>query len=124
MKKEIVLQELESLIRSLDFIQEEQSFIKSKLSSLLENKLQQEVIVWAEELHQAILNRETAILLLKNDVLGLRNKIKTSPLDNGAVKEDIIKLFKKLKQQVTYMEVEFFSWKNTTNQNLESVLLV
>ncbi len=124
MKKEIVLQELESLIRSLDFIQEEQSFIKSKLSSLLENKLQQEVIVWAEELHQAILNRETAILLLKNDVLGLRNKIKTSPLDNEPVKEDIIKLFKKLKQQVTYMEVEFFSWKNTTNQNLESVVLV
>lgn len=124
MKKEIVLQELESLIRSLDFIQEEQSFIKSKLSNLLENKLDQHVIDWAEELHQAILNRETALLLLKNDVLSLRNKLKTTPPDNGGIKEDIIKLYKKLKQQVNYMEVEFFSWKNTTNQSLETVEFV
>ena len=124
MKKEIVLQEVESLIRSLEFIKEEQSFIKSKLSSLLENKLEQPTIIWAEELHQAILNRETAILLLKNDVLILRNTIKTNPLENGNVKEDIIKSFKKLKQQVSYMEVEFFNWKNATNQSLESATVV
>jgi len=124
MKKEIVLQEVESLIRSLEFIKEEQSFIKSKLSSLLENKLEQPTIIWAEELHQAILNRETAILLLKNDVLGLRNIIKTNPLEMESVSEDIVKSYKKLKQQVSYIEVEFFNWKNTTNQSLESVTLV
>jgi hypothetical protein len=49
MNKEIMSQEIESMIRTLDFIQEEQAFIKRKLSSLLENMVMSDVLVWAEE---------------------------------------------------------------------------
>ena len=69
MKKEFIIQELESLIRSLGFIQEEQAFIKRKLSGLLENLVLNDFIIWAEDLQLQILNREAALRLLKNDIL-------------------------------------------------------
>lgn len=122
MNKEIMLQEIESLIRTLDFIQEEQSFIKRKLSSLLENMVMSDIIAWAEEFHQEILNRETAIQLLKGDVITLRNCVKLKRSVNNIVDPTTVSDFKKLKQQVSYIEAEFFTWKNIANEKFESSL--
>jgi hypothetical protein len=122
MNKEIITQEIESLIRTLDFIQEEQSFIKRKLSSLLENMLMIDIIAWAELLHQEILNRETALQLLKNDIIALRNQAKGKGSINNMVDPDMLGLFKKYKQQVGYIEKEFLTWKNSTNEQFESAV--
>ena len=120
MKKEILLQELDSLIRTLDFIQEEQSFIKRKLSSFLDNKVMNDFVIWAEELHQQILNRETAVQLLRKDVSIFKNIMagKLSiliQLDNNQKL-----LYKKFKEQVVYLEIEFISWKNEADTTFES----
>ena len=122
MNKEIMLQEIESLIRTMDFIQEEQSFIKRKLSSLLENMVMSDVIAWAEDLHQEILNRETAIQLLKGDVVSLRNQVKLKRSVNNIVDPNTVASYKKYKQQVGYIEAEFFTWKNLANEKFESAL--
>ncbi len=122
MNKEIMLQEIESLIRTIDFIQEEQSFIKRKLSSLLENMVMSDVIAWAENLHQEILNRETAIQLLKGDVVALRNQVKLIRSVNNIVDPSAVSAYKKYKQQVSYIEAEFFTWKNIANEKFESAL--
>jgi hypothetical protein len=122
MNKEIMLQEIESLIRTMDFIQEEQSFIKRKLSSLLENMVMSDVIAWAEDLHQEILNRETAIQLLKGDVVTLRNHVKLKRSVNNIVDPSTVAEYKKYKQQVSYIEAEFFTWKNIANEKFESAL--
>ena len=122
MNKEIMLQEIESLIRTMDFIQEEQSFIKRKLSSLLENMVMSDVIAWAEDLHQEILNRETAIQLLKGDVVTLRNQVKLKRSVNNIVDPSTVAAYKKYKHQVGYIEAEFFTWKNIANEKFESAL--
>jgi hypothetical protein len=122
MNKEIMSQEIESMIRTLDFIQEEQAFIKRKLSSLLENMVMSDVLVWAEELHQQILNRETLVQLLKNDIIVFRNNVKLKRSVNNIMSLDAIALFKKYKQQVGYIESEFYVWKNKTNEQFESSL--
>ena len=122
MNKEIMLQEIESLIRTMDFIQEEQSFIKRKLSSLLENMVMSDVIAWAEDLHQEILNRETAIQLLKGDVVSLRNQVKLKRSVNNIVDPNTVASYKKYKQHVGYIEAEFFTWKNLANEKFESAL--
>jgi 16S rRNA C1402 (ribose-2'-O) methylase RsmI len=122
MNKEIMSQEIESMIRTLDFIQEEQAFIKRKLSSLLENMVMSDVLVWAEELHQQILNRETVVQLLKNDLIVFRNNVKLKRSVNNIMSLDAIALFKKYKQQVGYIESEFYVWKNKTNEQFESSL--
>jgi len=122
MNKEIVLQEIESLIRSLDFIQEEQAFIKRKLSSLLENMVMHDFIEWAEELQLQIINRETAIKLLKSDIGLLRSKAKGTKSINNIVDIGLVQDFKKFKQQVVYLETQFMTWKNDVNDRFEATL--
>ena len=90
MKKEFIIQELESLIRSLDFIQEEQAFIKRKLSGLLENLVLNDFIIWAEDLQLQILNREAALRLLKNDILLLKKGVKASKSSNNMVEPKFV----------------------------------
>ena len=122
MNKEIVLQEIESLIRSLDFIQDEQAFIKRKLSSLLENMVMHDFIEWAEELQLQIINREMAIKLLKSDIILLRNKVKAIKSINNIVDIGLVQDFKKFKQQVVYLETQFMTWKNDVNDRFEAAL--
>jgi hypothetical protein len=119
MNKEIIIQEIESLIRTLNFIQEEQSFIKNKLSIFLEKVAELTILNWAEILHQEILNRETAIQLLKNDILKLQNQVIRKKVINNILDRQIIESFKKFKQQVIYFETEFITWKNITNEQFE-----
>jgi hypothetical protein len=120
MNKEVIYQEIESLIRTLDFIQEEQSFINRKLSSLLDNLVLNDVIVWAETLSQEILNRETAIHLLRNDILTLRNQVKAKRSINNIIDPITASDYKKYKQQVGYIEAEFFAWKQNFNEKFET----
>lgn len=122
MNKEIILQELESLIRTLDFIQEEQSFIKSKLSSLLDHFVMVDVVAWAEDLHQEILNRETAVQLLKGDTINFRNQLRAKSSLNNIIESSKVSIFKKYKQQVGYIEAEFYKWKNAANEKFDTAV--
>ncbi len=117
-----MLQEIESLIRSLDFIQDEQAFIKRKLSSLLENMVMHDFIEWAEELQLQIINREMAIKLLKSDIILLRNKVKAIKSINNIVDIGLVQDFKKFKQQVVYLETQFMTWNNDVNDRFEATL--
>jgi hypothetical protein len=120
MNKEFITQELESLIRSLDFIEEEQAFIKRKLSSFLENFVMNDFIIWAEELQLQILNREVAVRLLNNDILLLKKGVKASKSVNSLVETKLVTEYKKYKQQVVYLENEFIAWKSEVNEKFEA----
>ena len=122
MKKEFIIQELESLIRSLDFIQEEQAFIKRNLSGLLENLVLNDFIIWAEDLQLQILNREAALRLLKNDILLLKKGVKASKSSNNMVEPKFETAYKKYKLQIVYLENEFIAWKSIVNEKFEASL--
>ena len=122
MKKEFIIQELESLIRSLDFIQEEQAFIKRKLIGLLENLVLNDFIIWAEDLQLQILNREAALRLLKNDILILKKGVKASKSSNNMVEPKFETAYKKYKLQIVYLENEFIAWKSIVNEKFEASL--
>ena len=122
MKKEFIIQELESLIRSLHFIQEEQAFIKRKLSGLLENLVLNDFIIWAEDLQLQILNREAALRLLKNDILILKKGVKASKSSNNMVEPKFETAYKKYKLQIVYLENEFIAWKSIVNEKFEASL--
>jgi hypothetical protein len=122
MNKEFITQELESLIRSLDFIEEEQAFIKRKLSSLLENLVLNDFIIWAEDLQLQILNREAAVRLLNNDILLLKKGVKASKSDNNIEEAKLVTEYKKYKLQVVYLENEFIIWKSEVNEKFEATV--
>ena len=76
MNKEVIILELASLERTLDFIQEGQAFIKTKLTDKLEDNQDNNLLIWAEDIHQQIINRELAIQLLKKDVKQIDRSLK------------------------------------------------
>jgi hypothetical protein len=110
MKKEFFIKELESLQRTLDFIQEEQAFVKQKITHYLDIFEEALWIEWAEEMQQQILNREAALHLLKKDIQKLK----------GRKLVDIVEV-KKQKQQLNYLENEFLTWKQVIDQKLDTV---
>lgn len=118
MNKEVIILELASLVRSLEFIQEGQAFIKTKLTDKLEEAQGLSMVNWAEDVNQQILNRELAIQLLKKDVQQLDRSLN---LLNGkkVIGEEKLEKFKKNKAQVAYLEQEFLLWKNNVNNYLE-----
>jgi hypothetical protein len=109
-KKEFFIKELESLQRTLDFIQEEQAFVKQKITHYLDIFEETSWIEWAEDMQQQILNREAALHLLKKDI----QKLKAKKL------VDIVEV-KKQKQQLNYLENEFLTWKQVIDQKLDTV---
>ena len=122
MNKEFITQELESLIRSLDYIQEEQAFVKRKISSVLENFVMNDFIIWAEELQLQILNREAAVRLLQLDVLQLKKGVRASKSANNIVDAKLVTEYKKYKLQVVYLENEFITWKSNVNEKFEATV--
>ena len=120
MNKEFIKQELESLIISLDYIQEEQAFVKRKLSSFLENFVMNDFIIWAGDLQLQILNREAALRLLQNDILLLKKGVKASKSVNNIVEAKLMTEYKKYKLQVVYLENEFIAWKSEVNEKFEA----
>ncbi len=119
MNKEILIQEFDSLMKVLDHIQEEQSIVKRKLNVLLESTVMLDFLVWAEELLQQILNRETAIVLLRKDIIVFKKSVTTKKTIAIYVGLTQNKLFKKFKEQVLYLENEFSDWKLEANEKLE-----
>ena len=119
MNKEILIQEFDSLMKVLDHIQEEQSIVKRKLNVLLESTVMLDFLVWAEELLQQILNRETAIVLLRKDIIVFKKSVTTKKTIAIYVGLTQNKLFKKFKEQVLYLENEFSDWKLEVDEKLE-----
>lgn len=119
MSKEILIQEFDSLMKVLDHIQEEQSIVKRKLNLLLESTVMLDFLVWAEELLQQILNRETAIVLLRKDIIVFKKSVTTKKSIAIYVGLTQNKLFKKFKEQVLYLENEFSDWKLEADVKLE-----
>lgn len=119
MNKEILIQEFDSLMKVLDHIQEEQSIVKRKLNVLLESTVMLDFLVWAEELLQQILNRETAIVLLRKDIIVFKKSVTTKKTIAIYVDLTQNKLFKKFKEQVLYLENEFSDWKLEADEKLE-----
>ena len=123
MNKEILIQEFDSLMKVLDHIQEEQSIVKRKLNVLLESTVMLDFLVWAEELLQQILNRETAIVLLRKDIIVFKKSVTTKKTIAIYVGLTQNKLFKKFKEQVLYLENEFSDWKLEVDEKLEGAKL-
>ena len=80
-------------------------------------------IEWAEDLQLQIINRETAITLLKSDIVALRNKTKATKSINNIVDASLVLDFKKYKQQVVYLEKQFMIWKNDVNERFDTTLI-
>ena len=122
MNKDIIYKDLDSLLNTLNLIQEEQAIIKRKLSGLLDNVVPQYFIDWAEEIHQQILNREAALQLLRKDIIALKKTIVQKKSIIYFVDNQYVKLITKYKEQIAYLENEFKLWAKVTAEKFDTIV--
>ncbi|MCX6289116.1 MAG: hypothetical protein NTW92_05060 [Bacteroidetes bacterium] len=122
MNKDVIYKDLDSLLNTLNLIQEEQAIIKRKLSGLLDNVVPHHFIDWAEEIHQQILNREAALQLLRKDIIALKKTIVQKKSIIYFVDNQYVKLITKYKEQIAYLENEFKLWAKVTAEKFDTIV--
>ena len=122
MNKEVLYMDLDGLLNTLNVVQEEQTAIKRKLSGLLDNEVSIPFINWAEDIHQQILNREAAVQLLRKDIIALKKTIVQKKSVIYFFDNQYVKMITKYKEQVGYLQNEFFIWSKATAEKFDSIV--
>ena len=122
MNNELIYKDLDGLLSALNLIQEEQAAIKLKLSGLLDNVVPNHFIVWAEETHQQILNREVAVQLLRKDIIALKKTIVQKKSVIYFFDNQYVKMITKYKEQVGYLQNEFNIWSKAIAEKFDSIV--
>ena len=122
MNKEVLYMDLDGLLNTLNVVQEEQTAIKRKLSGLLDNEVSIPFINWAEDIHQQILNREAAVQLLRKDIIALKKTIMQKKSIIYFIDNPYVKMITKYKEQVGYLQNEFFIWSKATAEKFDSIV--
>ena len=60
--------------------------------------------------------------MLKNDISKTALTLKTRRFVNNMIDEKMMDEFKKYKQQVGYIEIQFLAWKQAANEKFESAM--
>jgi L-lactate utilization protein LutC len=109
--------------RMLDFFKQENAFLKTRLSQVLDRKIDKEFLALAEQFQNQFIIKDDFIDELKHDINEMETAVKES---SGLMKivPDIKVETKhnKLRNEMEYLEKNFAQLKNEFNKYLVSVL--
>ncbi|HMO31383.1 MAG TPA: hypothetical protein PKE63_07465 [Lacibacter sp.] len=111
-KLEIFHQENSTWLRTLDYMEQENVFMKNRLSKVVDIYNSHDVLEWAEHYQNKILMNEEAIDLLKHDIQLQEKRLASEYLFEGhPLKDEIITAQEQLRRQMDYVETDFFNMK-------------
>jgi len=104
--------ELETWQRTLNYIQQENVYLKNRLADLIKNGMDDELLEQVEYFQNQFLNKDAVIVLLRRDIAA------EIQLDGTLVEEKNIKKHDKLSEDMEMMEMEFSRVKFDFNNYL------
>ena len=117
-------QENSTWLRTLDFMEQENAYMKNRLSKVLDGYLNHDLLDWAESYQNQIILKEEAIDLLKQDITAQEKRLVSEYLFDGQqLKDEIVKSQVQLRNQMNYMEDDFFTMKKAFNEYLAKKVL-
>ena len=121
-KTEQFLQECGGWLRLLDFLKQENSYLKTRLSFVVDHKTESDFLALAEQFQNKFILKDEFISEITHDV-----KIQEALLTEDAVKkiateERLIKKQQKLRNEIEYLEKDFNAAKTEFNKFISSVL--
>lgn len=117
-------QENSTWLRTLDFMEQENAYMKNRLSKVLDGYLNRDLLDWAESYQNQIILKEEAIDLLKQDITAQEKRLVSEYLFDGQqLKDEIVKSQVQLRSQMNYMEDDFFTMKKAFNEYLAKKVL-
>lgn len=103
--------------KSLDFLEQENTFLKNKLSIVVDNKDGKEFIVMAEYFQNEFILKDELIHELKKDVFGLEEYMKLN-FTNAHFTNKITLKQEKLRTEIGIFEKDFASLKQEFNKSI------
>jgi hypothetical protein len=122
-KPEQFYHENQTWLRSLDFFKQENTFLKNRLSEVVDHRTDKEFLALAEQFQNQFILKDEFIDELRHDinlqqqVLKDDHSISLKPENNKITKKQV-----KLRNEMEYMEKDFTHLKNEFNKYLASVL--
>lgn len=117
-------QENATWLRTLDFMEQENAFMKQRLGKLLEGISDAATIEWAETCQTQMLMKDEAIDLLKQDIHAQEKRLASQYLfEDNQLKTDLLSFQQQLQAQMEYVENDFFLMKKNFNQYLSAKAL-
>jgi hypothetical protein len=101
--------------RSLDFFKQENAYLKTRLSVVIDNRDDKEFIKLGEYFQNQFLLKDEFIKGLKLDITSQNNDIRLHT-HNGKVPSEILNRQEKLRKEMSYFETDFSRLKNEFHQ--------
>jgi hypothetical protein len=109
--------------RSLDFFKQENAFLKTRLSEVVDHKTDKEFLALAEQFQNQFILKDEFIDELRHDINLQQVVLKDYQLPgNSALDGKLSKKQVKLRNEIEYLEKDFTNLKNEFNRYLASVL--
>lgn len=109
--------------RMLDFFKQENAFLKTRLSQVLDRKIDSEFLALAEQFQNQFIIKDDFIDELKHDINEMERALKESTVTMKIVPDiKVENKHNKLRNEMEYLEKNFAQLKNEFNKYLVSVL--
>ncbi len=109
--------------RMLDFFKQEYAFLKTRLSQVLDRKIDSEFLALAEQFQNQFIIKDDFIDELKHDINEMERAVKESTVAMKIVPDiKVENKHNKLRNEMEYLEKNFAQLKNEFNKYLVSVL--
>ncbi|MEO6229102.1 MAG: hypothetical protein ABJB11_07365 [Ferruginibacter sp.] len=108
--------------RELDFFMQENAFLKTRLSKVLDNNMDKNFLELAEQFQSNFILKDEHMKFLIEDIKALQKKLMNCL--EGVLSDDkkILQQQEKLHSEMDYFEKNFASLKNEFNQYLASIV--
>ena len=122
-KKEQFHHENQTWVRLLDFFKQENSFLKNRLSEVVDQKTGKEFLALAEHFQNKFILKDEFIDELKHDVNAQDHSLQENKIaEPETLKEKFIKQQGKLRNEIEYLEKDFAQLKNEFYKYLASIV--
>jgi hypothetical protein len=109
--------------RSLDFFRQENSFLKNRLSEVVDHQTSKDFLALAEHFQNSFILKDEFMDELKHDINAQEKVLKDNFISGKTeLGERTMKLQDKLRNEMEYLEKDFAQLKNEFNKYLASVL--
>jgi hypothetical protein len=108
--------------RLLDFFKQENSFLKTRLSEVLDHKTEKDFLALAEHFQNQFILKDEFIDEMVHDAREQQKNLDGLTIKKIDLEEKLIKKQQKLRNEMAYLEKDFITIKNEFNQYLTSKL--
>ena len=113
---EHIQHELETWLRTLDYIQQENIHLKTRLAGIIKHEVDNDLLEKVEYFQNQFLNKDAVITLLRHDIASIKD------IDSASFNKKVLVKHEKLRKDMELMEKEFSRLKFDFNNYLSQVL--